>query len=40
MTKGLEAGIQKVIYDPKKGLVPYISARLKRLWDSPTNIVS
>jgi hypothetical protein len=40
MTKGLEAGIQKVLYDPKKGLVPYISARLKRLWDSPTNIVS
>lgn len=40
MTKGLEAGIQKVLYDPKKGLVPYISARLKRLWESPTNIVS
>ena len=39
MTKGLEAGIQKVLYDPKKGLVPYISARLKRLWESPTNIV-
>lgn len=40
MRKGLEAGIQKVIYDPKRGLAPYISARLKRLWDSPTNIVS
>lgn len=39
MTKGLEAGIQKVIYDPKKGLAPYISQRLRRLWASPTNIV-
>lgn len=39
MTKGLEAGIQKVLYDPKKGLAPYISQRLKRLWESPTNIV-
>lgn len=40
MTKGLELGIQKVIYDPKKGLAPYIAQRLKRLWDSPTNIIS
>lgn len=40
MKKGLEVGIQKVLYDPEKGLVPYISARLKRLWESPTNIVS
>lgn len=40
MRKGLEAGIQKVIYDPKRGLAPYIGARLKRLWDSPKNIVS
>jgi len=40
MRKGLEIGIQKVLYDPKKGIVPYISARLHRLWASPTNIVS
>ena len=40
MTKALEEGIQKAIYDPKSGLAPYISARLKRLWDSPSNIVS
>lgn len=40
MIKGLEIGIQKVLYDPKKGMVPYISARLHRLWASPTNIVS
>lgn len=40
MSAGLEAGIQKVIYDPKRGLAPYISARLKRLWDSPSNIIT
>lgn len=40
MRKGLEAGIQKVIYDPKRGLAPYIGARLKRLWDNPSNIIS
>ena len=40
MTRGLTAAIQKVIYDPKRGLAQYIGARLHRLWASPTNIVS
>ena len=40
MKKGLEDAIQYVLYDPKNGMASYIGSRLKRLWDSPTNIVS
>ena len=40
MTKGLQEGIQKAIYDPKRGLVPYIERNLRRLWASPSNIIT